>query len=390
MLIRLPAVAVLAAACLTATAQTPATVPASAPTPDLCKGCISPYNPSAERQRFFAAAGVDNELTSGEAEADRRRDKPFVRPFDRWEAMAKFDKNGSRTLDWFEADAYRRDVKKRVLGAFDANKDGRLAGPERDKANRALAAGKIPAAAPTGSVRVAAVPAGGSGGERGEGGEPVVMSSSGNGVVVQQRRMNMRYREEFDADKDGELSDDERQAMMEHYRARAAEARRRRQLQRYDKNGDGQLDADETAAMEAERAERRRRVEERRREFMSRWDQDGDGELNDAERNNMRDHFRQQAAEWRSQWTARWDADGDGELSEEENRVARQRMGEAMQRAREEMDGDGDGNVSREERQAWFADLMEEYDADDNGRLDWSERRKLMTDRLGPRADESP
>jgi hypothetical protein len=66
------------------------------------------YNTGVERSKFFIAAGKDNELDDKEFNSDRSKSNGFVRKTDNWAAMLRYDRDGNRTLDWFEADAYRR------------------------------------------------------------------------------------------------------------------------------------------------------------------------------------------------------------------------------------------------------------------------------------------
>ena len=60
----------------------------------------------------------------------------------------------------------------------------------------------------------------------------------------------------FDANKDGQLDDQEKAAMKEAFEARKAEFEKKI-LEKFDANKDGQLDDQEKAAMKAEFAERR-------------------------------------------------------------------------------------------------------------------------------------
>jgi hypothetical protein len=113
------------------------------PPADLCKDAIDPYRPSVQKSRFFQAAGADNELSEKEFNANRSKPKGFARPFDSWKAMAGFDKDRNKSIDWMEADAYRYSLRKRVLAAYDANGDRKLTGAERIKANTDLARGRI-------------------------------------------------------------------------------------------------------------------------------------------------------------------------------------------------------------------------------------------------------
>ena len=114
------------------------------PPPDLCKDAIDPYRPAIQKSRFFQAAGADNELTATEFNANKAKPNGFVRRFDSWKAIASFDKDRNKSIDWIEADAYRYDLRKRVLAAYDTNADGKLSGDERTKANTDLARGRIP------------------------------------------------------------------------------------------------------------------------------------------------------------------------------------------------------------------------------------------------------
>ncbi len=357
------------------------------PPPDVARDAVDPYNPAGERGRFFKAAGVDNELDANEFAADRKRDGGLIRAFDRWDAAAGFDKDGNKTLDWFEFDAYRRDLRGRVMKAYDADKDGRLRRRERTEANTALAAGKVPAAPK--SKRPTGAPAGSDVAQRRAAWRERMRramerryDADGDGQLNEQETAAMeaaraereqrlaRYREqaeqrrrqrvaEYDTDGDGQLNDEERRAMVE-------QMRRRYMLRRYDADRDGQLDAEEQAAMEAARARReqrmaeyRRRAADRRRELEAEYDADGDGELNDDERTAMREGLRER---YRRRAAA-----------------MRQRMGEM----RTEADADGDGETTREEWGEYWRDLRDRYDSDKDGRLDGDERREMMRELYG-------
>jgi hypothetical protein len=342
--------------------------------PDLCKGAVDPYVPGAERARFFEAAGVDGELTAAEFAANASKAKPFARKFDRWEALVKFDKSGEGTIDWFEAEAYRRDLRRRVLAAYDRNKDRRLTGEERKAANAALAAGRVAAAPTTRPARPGGAwmsrPAGG--GEGAAGAEAAGDWRSRLGGRL--RQMMERY----DTDGDGELSESEREAMRSAFRERMAAARERYMLHRYDANKDGELDEAETAAMEKARAERRARMADARQKFIAEHDTDGDGELSEAERSAMVAKLRARVrARWR-EMTRPWDADDDGQLSEQERGTMVAQFRRTMEDHRRKMDADGDGEVSREEARAYWQDLRKTYDTDKDGELSAEERRAMI------------
>jgi Ca2+-binding EF-hand superfamily protein len=70
---------------------------------------------------------------------------------------------------------------------------------------------------------------------------------------------------------------------------KAREARKSEMLKKYDKNGDGQLDETEKAAMREEM--RKKREEER----LKKYDKNGDGKLDDAEKEAMREDMKKKA-----------------------------------------------------------------------------------------------
>ncbi|MDB6115393.1 MAG: putative signal transduction protein with EFhand domain [Lacunisphaera sp.] len=153
------------------------------------------------------------------------------------------------------------------------------------------------------------------------------------------------------------------------------QARRRQEmLARYDKNGDGKLDAEEKAAMKADQVSLGELWKPgaenaapgtpgpaalkagdadaaRIRDWIKRFDRDGDGKLDFAELTEL-DKARQQlqqnggADRFRAQRLKMFDKDGDGVLNESERAEAEKFMAEQVKR----FDRDGDGQLSAEER----------------------------------------
>ena len=318
----------------------PATTPVPVkPMVDLCRGPIDPYDSAKQKREFYATAGVDGELDHKEFDADKARPGGFVRAFDTWKQIAAFDNDNNKTLDWLEADAYRRALRKRVLTTFDTNKDRRLKGAERAAANRALAAGKISLAQKTSpgagvSDRLRAF------------NTDAIGNNDQEQTARRQAQQARRDLRRFDADRDGELNEAE-MARRDKSVARAAK-RREDFLKRYDTDGDGKVDGKERAAM---RESWRARAEVRR------FDADKDGELNEAETAN-RDKSRAEAAERRAEAAKRradflekHDTDGDGKLSRQERSQASRAMREQrQQQALKEFDADGDGELNESER----------------------------------------
>ena len=94
--------------------------------------------------------------------------------------------------------------------------------------------------------------------------------------------------EKFDKDGDGRLSDEERAAARQAFRARLA-AHKEDILKRFDKDADGKLSDQERAAV---RDALRNRLGARWDEILKRFDKDGDGKLSDEERAAAREAFR--------------------------------------------------------------------------------------------------
>ena len=363
----------------------PPTTAAVKPAKDVIKGAVDPYDPGAERTRFFKAAGVDNELSAKEFAAAKGKKDSFVRPFDNWQAMLAFDKDHNQTLDWFEVQAYRQSVRDRVLKAFDADKDNQLKGAEREKANAALAAGQLPSGTATAGAtgrHIATIHAG-----SGASSPATAHGAAGRtrGAVTRARSVwsqtNKEMLEKYDADKDGKLSSEEHAArnkdLMEQWR-----------IKRHDKDGDGKLNDTERAAMEAEKARwdeqmkrYREQAEQRQKEMLAKYDTDGDGKMSNDENQAMYKDMRQQ-------WLIKQhDKDGDGQLNEAEQaamEVAKARQERQIRAGRKyweeqkaQVDTNGDGQTSAEEWQVYRKKNEAKYDADGDGKLSIEERQAM-------------
>ncbi len=95
--------------------------------------------------------------------------------------------------------------------------------------------------------------------------------------------------ETFDADGDGALSDEEKQAARAAKRERHQE-RRDSFFDNVDTDGNGQISRDEfRAARETRKANR----QQRRENVKAQFDADGDGELSDDEKNTLREYLRE-------------------------------------------------------------------------------------------------
>ena len=216
-----------------------------------------------------------------------------------------------------------------MLAAFDKDGSGQLTGEERRAANIALAAGKVPGAASVESdvVELAPVPGEGPPAAGGGGGAGAPARAAGEATAGPEgrrsreevrERMRTAMLERFDANKDGEIDDAEREAAREQTQARFTEMRDRFLQRRFDADGDGQLSEAETAEMNKAQEGWRARADAARAEFMERFDADKDGQISEPEREAVRESFRAQIEERRQAFMAEWDKDGDRELSDDE------------------------------------------------------------------------
>ncbi len=187
-------------------------------------------------------------------------------------------------------------------------------------------------------------------------------------------------------------------------------------LERFDENGDGELDEQERER--AGEAFRRQRD----RELLDEFDADEDGELNDEERaaarqalerrfHDPRQHRHDQAEDRRDSADDRRDRDpsqpdedhfreflesfdenGDGMLDEEERERAREAFRRHRQRELvEHFDRDGDGELNDEERaaarEALERKLQDERERDTERREGSQDERNRREDRDGPNID---
>jgi len=424
------AAALLASVCVCVAAERPRRsapakprTPSTRPAVDYLVDLLDRYVQGQQRDAFFAAAGVDGQLTEAEWKAAAGKPNTFVRPYDRWAAALACDKDRDSKLSWPEADKYREQIRSRLLSMFDKSKDGKLTGAERPPANAYLAKG-MPAASRGGPM----------------------MGRTGRGSAWGQ----------YDANGDGKLDDAERQAMQQAWRKRSEQARRAYDLRRYDADKDGQLSDQERSAKQQAEAQQRARAEKYRKDMLAKYDTDGDGKVSDQERRSAyekqraerqrkrleqwdangdgeikgeeaeaeRDHYRKEAQRRRQEWmvkrhdkdgdgqldeqeqaameaeqakwrqyreraqqrarefTKQWDSDGDGKISDGERTEMVRSLRVEAERRRKEMDTDGDGKVSSDEMKAYWNQLRQKYDADGDGELNADERQKMIREQM--------
>ena len=99
--------------------------------------------------------------------------------------------------------------------------------------------------------------------------------------------------EKFDANHNGVLDPEEKDAAKTAFGARREQGREQRQaklLEKFDTNHNGTIDPEERQAMQAQRGARRA-------EMLKKYDTDGDGKLSDSEREALRKDMREQHQE---------------------------------------------------------------------------------------------
>ena len=341
--------------------------PVEKPIPDICKGVIDPYDISGEKTLFYAAAGVDNELSSDEFNASKGKDKTFVRKFDSWKTLVTFDKDKNGKTDSNEVGAYRLETPRKVMGSVDANEDCKLSGQELTASNKALAS-RTPSLSPLLVPRATLL-------------AQCHAERSTDKATDIDGKLN---KSEEDARKKAE--DARRQAWEQARREAEERYRKEREMEEHDANKDGKLDQKEAAARDADRADRDRR----RKEFTQKWDKNGDGRITGEEWREAGPALRTAIQDY---YTNKFDKNKDGELDKDEKSAMESAMRKERDRRREEgrnryemqrYDRNRDGKLDkaetaerdkgRAERSKRIADYIKKYDKNGDGRVDEKER----------------
>lgn len=138
--------------------------------------------------------------------------------------------------------------------------------------------------------------------------------------VAHRRHVMRRLHWVFDENADGQLSADERTALVDALEARC-ERIKAQVLARFDANTDGRLDETERqAAKDALRA----RVQAFRAQVLNRYDANGNGVLDDGERAALRDDRLAAFRARRAELVAQFDANADGALDATESLALKQ------------------------------------------------------------------
>ena len=210
------------------------------------------------------------------------------------EMLAKFDadKDGQLSADERKAahEAHKAEMKAKFMEKFDADKDGQLSDAEKEavKADFEKNAPKFHKRGPKGPRCC-----GPKAPRRPELSEE------------QKAEMKAKFMEKFDADKDGQLSDAEKEAAKAEFKKNAPKFRKgpRRGGKCCGKKGPRRPHGPRPELSEEQKAEMKAKFEARRAEmkakFMEKFDADKDGQLSDAEKEAAKAEFKKNAPKFR-------------------------------------------------------------------------------------------
>ena len=298
---------------------------------DILKDAIDPLNTTKQRVAFLRIAGVDSEIDETEFEKDKKTKQIFARIFDRWPTALNYDKNKSKTLDWFEALAYRKALRRVILEKYDKNKDDKLTKLEREQAIKDLLANKAPRITKDKSTT-----------------KPATDNKTQPATPRKLSESNKR----FDTNNDGKLDTMETQRM---HRIRQEEWMKKRK-EEMDTNKDGEISLDER------KAHKRKEFEIGRQNIIKEFDTDKNGKLSQQEIINATNIIRENSLKDQNRRLTRlFDKDKDRKLSQEEQANLDQFKAEVEQLKRKRM-----------------AELLPTYDVNRNNKLDSFELFKLF------------
>lgn len=390
---------------------------------DALKEAVDPYDAGLQRNKFFIAAGVDGLLSEADMTADAARAGSFARPFDRWKNMLAFDKDNDGKLDWFEADAYRSALRKKVLDTFDADKNAKLSDKERQQAADALARGGVSLDA---LQQIVIIPAGAA--DEQPKPRPADAPPTRPAVDPRQQEQMPPLKDAIalaikrnDANGDGMIDKDELKAADQKRQAEMAEIGKKisdlyaggkqpgadkmnefkdayrevsqrmyhiHVFRQADSNKDGMVSQAEEAAYQRAIDLSLENADQRMKDYVKKYDKDGDGKVSTAEAiAASKDRFLEQMLE-------HYDFNNNGAIDEDEEAQAQKDKNESIAASKSIMkaytkryDKDGDGKISSDETKAALEDMQRRHkkhvagqlaklDTDGDGQVSFEETKK--------------
>jgi hypothetical protein len=318
------------------TVSTAVTLAAELQDMDLLTGAIDPFNEGIERAKFLKAAGVDTEMTEDEFRADQRRADGFVRSFDQWPLVNRFDDDRNGAISWFEALRYRRAIFAVLLEQHDENSDGMLNKfAERRGAAEAVAAGKLASYFPALEPRLALR----SGLDIARNAESPLRRGE---AILREAEANLRAAQHAGAT-------EKRMAATRRYVAVLSEAveAERRKVSQYD------LDGDEHVSPAEWRAVQERKVDRAISEQLATYDRNRNGRIDQDEYETYRSDRNQSQMMF-------FDFDRDGMLNPDETRAWESSSVYNRWARFDASDANRDGILDVDEQQTFFELSREE------------------------------
>ncbi|MEO1855834.1 MAG: hypothetical protein ABGY95_00515 [Rubritalea sp.] len=172
-----------------------------------------------------------------------------------------------------------------------------------------------------------------------------------------------RQLEKFDRDKDGKLSDEERRIARDTIAkgfGQRGDKMREHMLNKFDKDGDGKLSDGERKhahkEMQRHRVMMSDRMKKAKKRFMAKFDTDRDGVISEEEKVAAKIDVDKRTSKLKHELILKHDADGDGHLSEDERRRAHEKEKQEML---DRFDADKDGELNEEEKKVAFDYMLE-------------------------------
>ncbi len=209
--------------------------------------------------------------------------------------MEKFDADKDGQISDAEKEAIKAEMKAKFMEKFDADKDGQLSDAEKEAA-KAEFQKRGPKFGKRGHRRPGCC------GKRGPKGQRPQLTEEQKAEMkakfeARKAEMKAKFMEKFDADKDGQLSDAEKEAAKAEFQKRGPKGPKcgKRGHRRPGCCGKRGPKGQRPQLTEEQKAEMKAKFEARKAKFMEKFDADKDGQLSDAEKEAAKAEFQKRA-----------------------------------------------------------------------------------------------